>query len=196
MQFKFIINRIKKILKYWVLTSFLLSFLFIGVSHAKDDLLWQIAEPAYEWQTIVGMGKNVDIEWKKVFEWVYELDTSFEDGGLHFKPRSWPSIIVKLTRLLLSLVVALSVTMILYNGMMYIINTWQWKEDKDTAKNVLYIVVWILLALFSVVIITVLQSIAPTLTRDIEPDSDNKIDNRLVEWERKWITWSEFFWWF
>ena len=74
-----------------------------------------------------------------------------------------PSIITKATRILLLFVIALSVTMILYNGMMYIIQTWQWKEAKDLTKNIAYIVIWILIALFSVVIITLTQSIPSTL---------------------------------
>jgi len=196
MPFRSFINKFKKNLKAWILSFFLLSFLLTGTSNAKDDLLWKIVEPSYEWETIVWMGRSVDIEWKKVFEWSYELDAGFEDGEFTVGAKSWPSIIVKITRLLLSLIVALSVTMILYNGMMYIINTWQWKDWKDLAKNILYIVVWILLALFSVIIITVLQSIAPTVTTDITPDRGNTIDERLVGTERKWINWHEFFGWF
>ena len=92
-----------------------------------------------------------------------------------------PSIIWKATRILLSLVIALSITMILYNGMMYIIQTWQWKEAKDLTKNIAYIVIWILVALFSVVIITLIQSIPSTLD-DWRWSSDSKInDNKMVE---------------
>ena len=100
-------------------------------------------------------------------------------------------MIVRVTRLLLSLVIALSVTMILYNGMMYIIQTWQWKEGKNLAKNIVYIVVWILLSLFSVIIITVLQSISPTLESEIKPDVDNQIDEELIDWSPVWLKWSD-----
>jgi len=92
-----------------------------------------------------------------------------------------PSMIVKVTRLLLSLVIALSVTMILYNWMQYIIQTWQWKEAKDLTKNIAYIVVWILVALFSVVIITLIQSIPATLDKELDGGNNNETDNTILE---------------
>ena len=82
------------------------------------------------------------------------------------------------------LTVALSVTMILYNGMMYIIQTWQGKEAKDLTKNITLIVVWILVWLFSVVIITLLQSVPTTLNKELGTDWGNSTDNRVVEWKK------------
>ena len=92
-----------------------------------------------------------------------------------------PSIIVKATRILLSLIIALSVTMVLYNGMMYIIQTWQWKEAKDLTKNIAYIVIWILVALFSVIIITLIQSVPETLEKEWEETSKSESDINLLK---------------
>lgn len=75
---------------------------------------------------------------------------------------SKPSTIVRITRMLLVVVIALSVTMILYNWMMYIVETWQWKDWKSL-KNIAYIVAGILIALFSVIIIRIIESIPSTL---------------------------------
>ena len=69
---------------------------------------------------------------------------------------------------ILILTIALSVTMILYNGMIYIIETWQGKEWKSLVKNVIFIVVWILIALFSSVIIILIQSIPETLDEELK----------------------------
>lgn len=89
-------------------------------------------------------------------------------------------MIVKVTKLLLILTVALSVTMILYNGMMYIIQTWQWKEWKSLIKNVALIVVGILIAFFSVVIIRLIQSIPTSLEEELgSPGYD--VDNEVLE---------------
>lgn len=79
-----------------------------------------------------------------------------------------PSLVVKVTRMLLILTITLSVTMILYNGMMYIIKTWQWKEWKDVIKNIAYIIIWILIALFSVIIVRIIQSIPSTIANGEE----------------------------
>lgn len=88
-------------------------------------------------------------------------------------------IIVKVTKLLLVLVIALSVTMILYNGMMYIIQTWQWKEWKNLMKNIALIVVGILISLFSVVIIRLIQSIPWTLDDELI-ENGNSTDNEIL----------------
>ncbi len=100
----------------------------------------------------------------------------------HIKAEKEQPMIVKITRFLLILTITLAVTMILYNGMIYIIQTWQWKDSKDLTKNIIYIVIWILVALFSVVIITLIQSVPSTLwdkkelpTNTYEHDQDKGI---------------------
>ena len=101
-----------------------------------------------------------------------------------------PSLIVKVTRMLLILTITLSVTMILYNGMMYIIKTWQWKEGKDVLKNVAYIVIWILIALFSVIIVRIMQSIPSTIADTDElPQSRYDQDKAAISQNDKWVAW-------
>ena len=63
--------------------------------------------------------------------------------------------------------------MILYNWMIYIMETGQWKEWKSLVKNVVLIVVWILVALFSVVIITLIQSTTTTLNNELPETYDD-----------------------
>ena len=173
-------SKIRKNAKYLLfIVIFSASFLWC-LSEAANDLLWQIIEPAYEWDTIIKIWENVDTVWKTVIEWSTEV-------GKWIK--NWPSIIVKVTRILLSFVIALSITMILYNGMQYIIQTWQWKDSKDLTKNIAYIVVWILIALFSVVIITLIQSVPKTI--ETELDGGQRQDNEIVEGKGK--SFKEFF---
>lgn len=101
-----------------------------------------------------------------------------------------PSLIVKVTRMLLILTIALSVTMILYNGMMYIVKTWQWKEWKDVIKNIAYIVIWILIALFSVIIIRIIQSIPSTLADEEELAANGyELDKAAISQNDKWKSW-------
>ncbi|MBO7504869.1 hypothetical protein J6T66_01620 [bacterium] len=59
--------------------------------------------------------QTYDADKKDQCKWKYVL-VKFEVG-------KEPSMIVKITKILLSLVVALSVTMILYNGLTYIVQT-------------------------------------------------------------------------
>lgn len=174
-------------LKYWLLAFFSLFFLCPWFMYAADDLMRQIMEPSINRWTTINVWKSVNFVWRNVIEWWYSasLDSKWLNG------KSKPSIIVKVTRILLALVIALSVTMILYNWLIYIVQTWQWKEGKSLIKNVVYIVIGILLSLFSVTIITLLQSVSTTLNN--ETDKDQTIDEWVIGDERKWISLKEIF---
>jgi hypothetical protein len=49
--------------------------------------------------------------------------------------------------------------MIIYNWIMFVIKSTKWEAPKDVLKNIIYIVVWVLLALASVIIIRLAGSI-------------------------------------
>ena len=152
-------------IKYWLVAVFFSLFFLWWFSNA--DLLKDVFKPEYDENSILTVWEGVNTVWATVIKW-----SAF-----------WkPSLIVRATKILLSLVIALAVTMILYNGMMYIIQTWQWKESKDLTKNVAYIVVWILVALFSVVIITLIQSIPNTIDSGIEGENgSHSYDDEVIE---------------
>jgi hypothetical protein len=175
--FKKIVNN----LKYWLLALLLVPFL-TWFANAADDLLRQIVEKADQHKTLIHVWENVDRVWRNVFEWSVGIGTANK-----------PSMVVKLTRFLLTLVVALSVTMILYNGLTYIVQTWQWKEWKSLVKNVVYIVIWIIISLFSIVIITILQSVSTTLD-ETRVDWTKSADDQIVINEgKKWVRLPDFF---
>ena len=177
------INKLKNKLKIWFV-AILFSAIFVWwISFAANDLLWQVVHPAKNQDNLINAWENVNTVWKNFFEWSFEvwIDGNWVSG------QNSPSIIVKVTRLLLTLVITLSVTMILYNGMMYIIQTWQWKEWKSLMKNIIYIVVGILISLFIVIIITLIQSVPRTISSELETERNNKTDNNAVEGESKWI---------
>lgn len=230
-------NKIKNILKIWLLSLLGFPFLLWWISYGVDDLLYQLMKPSMNNQAIINMWDNVNTVWQNVFEWsidfnVLDIDTDLrfaidevmmEDGkpvcgwgknkfecpeecqevredNREICKKEWrykfmdasyieasggisrsPSIIVKVTRILLSLVITLSVTMILYNWMVYIIQTWQWKEWKNLVKNIIYIAVWIILSIFSVIIITIIQSVPKTIEEEVWRYSDNEPDNEALQ---------------
>lgn len=284
-------NKLKFLLKIWLLFLLIFPFLMLGVSYGIDDLVRQLFDPAINSATIINAWESPSTAWQNFFRWSVEIDievTNINDFGILSVPgthaplcgkfvkwhyisgdlltwtngifinwnwliegqitsgtwliwnfKSWgvvwslitwwiiigktcpiecmvinswslstcidewlsylpkvnvdanrkPSIIVKATRLLLTLVITLSVTMILYNWMMYIIQTGQWKEWKNLVKNIVYIVVWILISLFSVVIITIIQSVPTTLddsTDGLLMDIDNSIDEAVLQGQASW----------
>jgi len=158
-------------LKYWLLAFFSLLCLCPWFMYAADDLMRQIMEPSINRWTTINVWKSVSFVWRNIIKW--------QSGGAS-------SMIVRITRTILALVIALSVTMILYNWLIYIVQTWQWKEWKSLVKNVVYIVVWILISLFSVTIITLLQSVSTTLKTEAQIDNDQSIDENATGevWKR------------
>ena len=168
-------SKLKKNTKYLLFIAMFSVFFFWWFSKAANDLLYQLIKPAYDWETVIKIWESVDTVWVSVIKWSFE-------GGLD-GVKNWPSIIVKVTRIVLSFVVALSITMILYNWMIYIIQTWQWKDSKDLTKNIAYIVVWILVALFSVLIINLIQSVPKTIDEELNWSIHQ--DDEIVEWKAK-----------
>lgn len=78
-----------------------------------------------------------------------------------------PSLIIMVTKFLLRMTVVLAVTMIIYNGIMYVIKTSKGENPKDILNNILYVGVGILLALFSVIIIRFVSSIGTSSLNEI-----------------------------
>ena len=57
------------------------------------------------------------------------------------------------------MVIVLSVTMVIFNGLQYIWKSGSGEDPKKAQTNLMYVVVGIILALFSVVIINLLRSV-------------------------------------
>ena len=225
-------NKIKNILRIWLLSLLVSPFLLLWAWYCADDLLYQLFYPSIQTDNIIDMWENVNTVWQNVFEWsiditlldvdnIRKIVETDDDGNLlcHWSgdvkevicPQEcsyisddnkktcrkqrikkvtadvWggvtksPSIVVKVTRLLLLLTITLSITMILWNGMSYIIQTWQWKEWKNLVKNIIYIVVWIFIALFSVIIITIIQSVPATIEDEVRIEADNQTDEGALD---------------
>ena len=152
-------TKLKTCLLYWFLSLLMTPFLFGWFSKADTDMLWEFIRPAWTRGVIIYgdvTTSQVRDTWNRVIN-------------------NKSSMIARITRLLLILTISLSITMILYNWMMYIIETWQGKEWKSLVKNVVLIVVWILVALFSVVIINLIQSTTTTLNTELKETSDNNL---------------------
>ncbi|MFA7717181.1 MAG: DUF1634 domain-containing protein [Candidatus Absconditabacterales bacterium] len=68
-------------------------------------------------------------------------------------------LIVRIAKWLLRITIVLSITMVIYNGIMYIVESASGAEKKDTTKNIGYIVGGVLLALMSLGIINLITSL-------------------------------------
>jgi len=173
--FKNIINKIKY---YWLLVLVFSIFFIWWVSNA--DLMSEAFKPAHDKDTVIFISKDRDPSGRRILHW----GTTYDTKEWEFSKE--PSLIVKITRYFLMFTIAISVTVILYNGLIYIIETGKWSSWKSLIKNVVYIVVWILIALFSVVIVTILQSVwttvnQETISKNVMENVDTSINNTEYE---------------
>ncbi len=70
-----------------------------------------------------------------------------------------PPLIVRITKFLLRMTIALSVTMIILNSILWIIESAKGGDVKDAKKNIILIIVGILISLLSLVIIQLINSL-------------------------------------
>lgn len=68
-------------------------------------------------------------------------------------------LIVRIAKFLLRITMVLAVTMVIFNAIMWIIESAKWAEVKDAKQNIILIVVGILIALMSLSIINLISSL-------------------------------------
>ena len=97
-------------------------------------------------------------------------------------------LIVRIAKTLLRITIVISITMVLYAGIMYIIQAASGKElwSLDAKKNLFYVAWWLLLALFSLAIINLISSIGlSTIMQDENTDNWDwwtEISKCTIDW--------------
>lgn len=159
-------RHIRQYIKYWLLSIFLSPFFLAwNTVNAEDDLMWQIIQPSYVQGTVLKVWKNTSTVWNTVFNKSNEL--KIWGWSSFFSLGEEGSMVTKVIKILLMITITLSITMILYNGMKYIIEVWNGKDGKSLMKNVAFIVIWILVAIFSVTILNLMRSVPKTLQDEL-----------------------------
>lgn len=104
--------------------------------------------------------------------WTYETKSFTWDA------KTQAPLIVRITKFLLRLTIVLAITMVLYNGIFWVIESAKWGDVKDAKNNIIYIFGGILLALSSVALINLVSSITlSSLNPDDIPQKDDSIVN-------------------
>lgn len=97
-----------------------------------------------------------------------DMDTSVLDS------EKQAPLIVRITKFLLRLTIVLAITMVLYNGILWIVESAKWGDVKDAKDNIIYIVWGILLALSSVALVNLISSITlSSLDPEDMPEKNN-----------------------
>lgn len=98
-------------------------------------------------------------------------DIAQQISGVDIEVSQKPSVIIAVTRFLLMLTIVISVTMIILNGIQYIIKSGNGEDPSKSRENLMYVIVGIILALFSVVIVNLLRSVGESTLKEISLSS-------------------------
>lgn len=102
-------------------------------------------------------------------------------------------LIVRITKFILRITMVLAVTMVIFNGIMWIIESAKWWEVKDAKKNIVLIVVWILIALMSLSIVNLISSLSISSLGEWDTASSLQVAPTPVEEETRaddeWTWW-------
>lgn len=164
-----LISYIKKnSIKSLIFSTFFTLISISPITHAREgsnayDLLQQVFDPAIQQNVVVGwdsIGTDVESVGNYVLNW-----------GSNFNLKKWltkrQSLIIEVTRFILRMSIVLAVTMLIYNGIQYMIKASKGDHPKEIVTNIIYILAGVLLALSSVIIIRLASSIGMSSLTDI-----------------------------
>jgi len=182
--------RMKKISLWWygkIVLGLGICFLgFFGIGFATEDtgtqgdLLQQSFFAAKVKENILDLGNTKFAVGNQVVWGNMNVSVGIEGGKLNADVSSQGSIVVRITRFVLMLTVVLAVTMIIFNGMQYIVKSGSGEDPKKVQMNIVYIIVGIMLALFSVIIINLLRSTGNTLNKEVAYNASPIVISSLV----------------
>lgn len=138
-----------------------LSFATEGSNYS--DFLEQAFDDAIGENTVIG-GESIGTDKRSVGKYLLKEKTKYTIGE---GPSTEPSFVVFFTKFLLRVTMMLGVTMVIYNGVKYVVKSSKGENAKDVLMTIVYIGVGILLALFSVIIVRVLSSVGHTGVTEI-----------------------------
>lgn len=121
----------------------------VGVGFAAQDVMEVMFAPAKAHENIVDLWADKQAVGDEVFRSSIQIWSTTTTQA---------PLLVRITKFLLRMVVVLSVTMVLYNGVLWIVESAKGGDVKDAKNNLIYIFVGILLALLSVTLINLVSS--------------------------------------
>lgn len=149
-----------RIVSWWLLSMLaasMSSVLFFSWSSA--DIIDTVFSPSINRDAVINLGQDKDAVWGAVFEvWV---DIEIGWGWATAQPSE--PLLVTVTTILLRLTLILWIPMMIRNGIKFVLAAGDGAKQKSAIKNVGYIALGIILALWSVAIIYLLSSVSKSL---------------------------------
>jgi hypothetical protein len=181
---------------------------------SAQDLMEQAFSSARTYDTIIDMWNTKDAVWNELLResstvgvndnfghWCFineqfvnidENDCTEQWGDWNIQAISAstnPPLIVRITKFLLRMTIVLSITMVIYNAVIYMIEVLGGKDRKtaDAKKNIIWVVAGVIIALMSVGIINLIVSIPKSSVKTSEEVNTFsvwcKIGSTIIEWD-------------
>ena len=123
--------------------------------------------PANRKETIIDVGHSKNAVGNEVIKGSTKVEIKVSRKGISASFSQDESVLIRITKFILMLTIVLAVTMIILNGIQYIVKSGNGEDPSKSRNNLIFIVVGIILALFSVVIVNLLRSIGESTLNDI-----------------------------
>lgn len=121
----------------------------------NSDFLEQVFSPSKSQQQVINLGNDKTSVGREVLN----PSTTVQVGIDGAQVAQREPLLVRFTKFLLRLTIVLSVTMVIYAGIRYILAAWEEEGMKNARQDLIYIIIGILLALMSYGIIILIESI-------------------------------------
>lgn len=221
----------KNILIYILSFMFSISWLFLLNNVFWIDLMESAFDPAMSYDTVINIWKNKKQVWDSLLrekttigiwdsptkeacflnwilkEWVDEswcTELWWERKREIIDISSQAPLIVRITKFLLRMTIVLSISMVIFNAVKYMIEILSWKDRKsaESKKNLIYVIAWVMLALLSVSVINLIVSIPKSSLQTSDDISSFTIwcqiwtSNEIITGDnlKKYLC-EEFLWW-
>lgn len=123
---------------------------------AASDILEKVIQPSKQYDQIINLGNNKTAVGNEVFrEWT-SVNVSLTEW---ISATQKEPLIVRITKRLLRITVAISISMIIFIGIRFILAGVNGANFQDVIKDMTNLIIWLILALSSVSIIWLIQSI-------------------------------------
>ena len=146
-------------LSLWFFGVFWSSFTFATEGSTSEDFVNQAFSISMDGDLVIGKG----LVWNtKEWVWNFLLNWGTEINLWEGTMKQKDPFVVSLTRFIVRFTLIIAITMIIYNWIVFVVKSTKWEAPKDVLKNIIYIIVWVLLALASVIIIRLANSVGTT----------------------------------
>lgn len=146
----------KKIIVSVIWIGIVVWICFFSVT-SRADLLDTAFQPSKNLDQVINIGNTKNAVGNEIFRWSTSIDISLTSKPQIIKK---DSLLVRITKTLLRITIALAIPMIIFSGVKVIMSAMNGWEYKDELKNVAMITAGLILALSAIAIINLVQSLA------------------------------------